>query len=70
MHVHVNMKADNKALFFSLVYADNYYIDRRALWTNLNMHSRLMKVSHGFFLGDLMRPLTWRTVLVLDMSQI
>ncbi|GJW71088.1 hypothetical protein Tco_0128005 [Tanacetum coccineum] len=30
----VNTRADSKTLFCSLVYADNYYIDRRALWSN------------------------------------
>nr|GEV04253.1 hypothetical protein [Tanacetum cinerariifolium] len=35
MHVQVNTRADNKTLFCSFVYADNYYMDRRALWSNL-----------------------------------
>ncbi|PWA66459.1 RNA-directed DNA polymerase, eukaryota, Reverse transcriptase zinc-binding domain protein [Artemisia annua] len=52
MHVHVNMKADNKALFCSLVYVDKYYIDHRALWMNLNMHSLLMKVKPWVLLVD------------------
>ncbi|PWA86967.1 RNA-directed DNA polymerase, eukaryota, Reverse transcriptase zinc-binding domain protein [Artemisia annua] len=52
MHVHVNMKAENKALFYSLVYVDKYYIDHRALWMNLNMHSLLMKGNPWVLLGD------------------
>lgn len=43
MLVQVNVKADNKAFFCSFVYADNYYIDRRALWRNMDVHSRLMQ---------------------------
>ncbi|GKC10524.1 hypothetical protein Tco_1007306 [Tanacetum coccineum] len=35
MHLQVNIRADNKALFCSIIYADNYYVSRRALWHNL-----------------------------------
>ncbi|GJY80757.1 hypothetical protein Tco_0493508 [Tanacetum coccineum] len=39
MHVQINIRADNKALFYSFIYADNYYVDRRALWNILTAHS-------------------------------
>ncbi|GJR79997.1 hypothetical protein Tco_0150782 [Tanacetum coccineum] len=43
MHVQVNMRIDNKTLFCSFIYADNYYIDRRALWNNLVGYAGLMR---------------------------
>ncbi|GJX68841.1 sodium/hydrogen exchanger 6 [Tanacetum coccineum] len=42
MHVQVNIRADNKALLYSIIYADNYYVSRRALWNNLDGHASLM----------------------------
>ncbi|PWA59001.1 RNA-directed DNA polymerase, eukaryota, Reverse transcriptase zinc-binding domain protein [Artemisia annua] len=40
MHVQVNIRAENKTLFCSFVYADNYYVKRRALWSNLESHAK------------------------------
>ncbi|GJR86304.1 sodium/hydrogen exchanger 6 [Tanacetum coccineum] len=48
----VNTHADNKTLFCSLVYADNYYIDHRALWSNLVGHARLTWNKPWILLGD------------------
>ncbi|GJR45741.1 RNA-directed DNA polymerase, eukaryota, reverse transcriptase zinc-binding domain protein [Tanacetum coccineum] len=39
----VNIRVDNKTLFCSYVYADNYYVDRHALWNNLAGHAGLMR---------------------------
>ncbi|GKD23066.1 RNA-directed DNA polymerase, eukaryota, reverse transcriptase zinc-binding domain protein [Tanacetum coccineum] len=52
MHVQVNMRVDNKTLFCSFVYADNYYIDRRVLWNNLVRHAGLMRNRPWVLLGD------------------
>ncbi|GJU85620.1 sodium/hydrogen exchanger 6, partial [Tanacetum coccineum] len=52
MHVQVNTRADHKTLFCSFVYADNYYIDRRVLWSNLVGHAGLMKNRPWVLLGD------------------
>ncbi|GJT71966.1 zinc knuckle CX2CX4HX4C containing protein [Tanacetum coccineum] len=48
----VNTRADHKTLFCSFVYADNYYIDRRVLWSNLVGHVGLMKNRPWILLGD------------------
>ncbi|GKA17514.1 putative reverse transcriptase domain-containing protein [Tanacetum coccineum] len=42
MHLQVNIRADNKAFFCSIIYVDNYYVSRRALWHNLVGHASLM----------------------------
>ncbi|GJS91495.1 sodium/hydrogen exchanger 6 [Tanacetum coccineum] len=47
----VNTHADNKTLFCSFVYADNYYIDRRVLWNNLARHAGLMRNTPWFLLA-------------------
>ncbi|GKA15175.1 sodium/hydrogen exchanger 6 [Tanacetum coccineum] len=52
MHVRVNTRVDNKTLFCSFVYADNYYIDRRVLWSNLVGHAGLMRNRPWVLLGD------------------
>nr|GFC31769.1 RNA-directed DNA polymerase, eukaryota, reverse transcriptase zinc-binding domain protein [Tanacetum cinerariifolium] len=52
MHVQVNTHADNKTLFRSFVYVDNYYIDRHALWSNLVGHAGLMQNRPWVLLGD------------------
>ncbi|PWA48296.1 RNA-directed DNA polymerase, eukaryota, Reverse transcriptase zinc-binding domain protein [Artemisia annua] len=54
MHAQVNVKVHNKVLFCSFRYADNYYIDFRALWTNLDVHNLLMRAKSWILLGDLM----------------
>nr|GEV20434.1 hypothetical protein [Tanacetum cinerariifolium] len=45
-------RTDNKPLFCSFVYVDNYYVDRRALWYNLAGHSILMRDKPWALLGD------------------
>ncbi|GJV99689.1 RNA-directed DNA polymerase, eukaryota, reverse transcriptase zinc-binding domain protein [Tanacetum coccineum] len=57
MHVQVNTRIDNKTLFCSFIYADNYYFDRRALWSNLVGHARLMQNRPWVLLGDFNAPL-------------
>ncbi|GJV21152.1 uncharacterized protein Tco_1370172 [Tanacetum coccineum] len=52
MHVQINIRADNKALFCSFIYADNYYVDRRALWNNLDAHALHMRDKPWVLLGD------------------
>ncbi|GJT54589.1 zinc knuckle CX2CX4HX4C containing protein [Tanacetum coccineum] len=48
----VNMRIDNKTLFYSFVYADNYYIDHRVLRNNLVRHAGLMQNRPWVLLGD------------------
>ncbi|GKA95055.1 sodium/hydrogen exchanger 6 [Tanacetum coccineum] len=52
MHVQVNMCANHKTFFCSFVYADNYYIDHRVLWSNLVGHVGLMRNRPWVLLGD------------------
>nr|GEX90888.1 hypothetical protein [Tanacetum cinerariifolium] len=51
MLVQINIRADNKALFCSFIYADNYYVDQRALWNNLYAHASLMHDKPWVLLG-------------------
>ncbi|GJX93279.1 sodium/hydrogen exchanger 6, partial [Tanacetum coccineum] len=48
----VNTRVDNKTLFCSFVYADNYYIYHRTLWSNLVGHAGLMRNMPWVLLGD------------------
>nr|GEU57129.1 reverse transcriptase domain, reverse transcriptase zinc-binding domain protein [Tanacetum cinerariifolium] len=48
----VNIRADNKALFYFIIYADNYYVSRSALWNNLVSHAYLMRDKPWVPLGD------------------
>lgn len=52
MHVQINIPTDNKTLFFSFIYADKYYIDRRTLGSYLNTHAYLMRDMPWVLLGD------------------
>ncbi|GJW42180.1 sodium/hydrogen exchanger 6 [Tanacetum coccineum] len=52
MHVQVKIRVANKILFCSFVYADNYYVDRRALWNNLAGHTSLMRDKSWVLLGN------------------
>ncbi|GJU99004.1 RNA-directed DNA polymerase, eukaryota, reverse transcriptase zinc-binding domain protein [Tanacetum coccineum] len=52
MHCQVITRTDNKTLFCSFVYADNYYVDRHALWYNLTGHANLMRDKQWVLLGD------------------
>nr|GEU44033.1 hypothetical protein [Tanacetum cinerariifolium] len=57
MHVQISVRASNKALFCSFVYADNYYIDQIAIWLNLEMHYVLMRDKPWTLMGDFKAPL-------------
>ncbi|GJS24848.1 hypothetical protein Tco_0453480 [Tanacetum coccineum] len=48
----VNIRADNKAFFCSIIYVDNYYVSQRALWHNLVGHASLMRDKPWVLLGD------------------
>ncbi|GKA32660.1 RNA-directed DNA polymerase, eukaryota, reverse transcriptase zinc-binding domain protein [Tanacetum coccineum] len=50
--MNVNIRVNNKTLFCSFIYADNYHIDRRALWNNLASHASLMRDKPWILLGD------------------
>nr|GFD14217.1 RNA-directed DNA polymerase, eukaryota, reverse transcriptase zinc-binding domain protein [Tanacetum cinerariifolium] len=52
MHVQVNTQADHKTLFCSFVYANNYYIEHRVLWSNLIGHAGLMRNNPWVLSGD------------------
>nr|GEY26214.1 hypothetical protein [Tanacetum cinerariifolium] len=49
--VEVIVRADKQVLFCSLVYANNYYVNRRALWTCLEAHVVLMRNSPWVLMG-------------------
>ncbi|GJZ15237.1 sodium/hydrogen exchanger 6 [Tanacetum coccineum] len=52
MHCQINTRADNRTLFCSFVYADNYYVDRRVLWSNLAGHASFMHDKPWVLLSD------------------
>nr|XP_043613480.1 uncharacterized protein LOC122585408 [Erigeron canadensis] len=52
IHVQINFKVDNKALFCSFVYANNYYRDRRELWDDLCTHKRFVNGKPWVIMGD------------------
>ncbi|GJR59889.1 uncharacterized protein Tco_1502051 [Tanacetum coccineum] len=52
MHCQINTRGDNRTIFCSFIYADNYYVDRRALWNNLAAHGSLMLDKPWVLLGD------------------
>ena len=52
MHVQINIREDSNTLFCSFVYADNYYVNRRALWSNLVGHAAFMRNRPWVLLGD------------------
>ncbi|GJU93138.1 sodium/hydrogen exchanger 6 [Tanacetum coccineum] len=52
MHVQVNTRANNKTLFCSFVYGDNYSMNRRALWSNLVGHAGLIRNRPWVLMGD------------------
>ncbi|GJX68843.1 RNA-directed DNA polymerase, eukaryota, reverse transcriptase zinc-binding domain protein [Tanacetum coccineum] len=47
-----NARQQDTALFCSTIYADNYYVSRRALWNNLVGHASLMRDKPWVLLGD------------------
>ncbi|GJX91611.1 putative reverse transcriptase domain-containing protein [Tanacetum coccineum] len=52
MHCQINTRGDNRTIFCSFIYADNYYVDRRALWNNLAAHGSFMQDKPWVLLGD------------------
>ena len=52
MHTQIILKADQKALFCTFIYADNYYINRRELWRDLEMHSGFVQRKPWVIMGD------------------
>ncbi|GJY88640.1 sodium/hydrogen exchanger 6 [Tanacetum coccineum] len=52
IHLQVNIQVGNKALFYSIIYADDYYVSRRVLWHNLVGHASLMHDKPWVLLGD------------------
>ncbi|GJY02010.1 RNA-directed DNA polymerase, eukaryota, reverse transcriptase zinc-binding domain protein [Tanacetum coccineum] len=52
MHIQINIRVNNKVLFCSFIYVDNYYVDRHALWNNLAGHASLMQDKPWVLLGD------------------
>ncbi|GJY89100.1 putative reverse transcriptase domain-containing protein [Tanacetum coccineum] len=66
MHVQVNTRIDNKTLFCSFIYADNYYNDHRALWKNLVGHAGLGEIDLGFLLV----PSQWKVADMLNLLRL
>ncbi|XP_021979576.1 uncharacterized protein LOC110875680 [Helianthus annuus] len=60
LHVQVHLKSEDKILFYSFVYAENKYKDRRALWDNLCKHKCFVHDRPWVVLGD------FNTALSLD----
>ncbi|GJT46976.1 sodium/hydrogen exchanger 6 [Tanacetum coccineum] len=52
MHAKVFLKADQKFLFCSFIYASNDYKQRRILWQNLDMHKVFIHGSLWALMGD------------------
>ncbi|HET7285362.1 MAG TPA: hypothetical protein VFI70_11815 [Nitrososphaeraceae archaeon] len=52
IHTQVFLKADNKSVFCSFIYAHNQYIQRRELWDNLSLHKRFVGDNPWCLLGD------------------
>ncbi|GJV30269.1 retrovirus-related pol polyprotein from transposon 17.6 [Tanacetum coccineum] len=52
IHTRIWIKADKKEFFCSFVYAHNYYIHRRPLWSSLCLHKRYISNRPWCLLGD------------------
>ncbi|GJR82366.1 hypothetical protein Tco_0153151 [Tanacetum coccineum] len=52
IHTRIWIKADKKEFFCSFVYAHNYYIHRRPLWSSLCLHKRYINNRPWCLLGD------------------
>ncbi|KAI3695419.1 hypothetical protein L1987_78416 [Smallanthus sonchifolius] len=52
MHTQIVFKLDQKSLFCSFVYADNYYKNRRTLWQNLCVHHSFVHDKPWVIMGD------------------
>ncbi|XP_021996282.1 uncharacterized protein LOC110893484 [Helianthus annuus] len=52
MHLQIIFKLDKKVLFCSVVYAANYYINRRDLWYQLYLHKAFVSDKPWVIMGD------------------
>ncbi|XP_022040604.1 uncharacterized protein LOC110943156 [Helianthus annuus] len=52
MHLQLFLKEDKKWFFCSVVYAANYYINRRVLWSQLSMHKQMVGDKAWIIMGD------------------
>ena len=52
IHTQILIKEEQKMLLASFVYAHNYYIDRRSLWSNLARHNLFASGKSWCILGD------------------
>ncbi|XP_021979874.1 uncharacterized protein LOC110875997 [Helianthus annuus] len=52
MHLQLIFKKTKKLIFYSIIYAANYYISRRELWKHLSMHKNFVSNEPWVILGD------------------
>ncbi|XP_071741701.1 uncharacterized protein [Rutidosis leptorrhynchoides] len=52
IHCFINSLAGSVQLYVSIIYADNYYITRRALWTDLKMYKSFVGNHPWVLMGD------------------
>ena len=52
IHCQVHLKSINKVFFLSIVYASNYYISRRSLWSALCAHKQVVGNNPWLLMGD------------------
>ncbi|XP_071704187.1 uncharacterized protein [Rutidosis leptorrhynchoides] len=52
VHCHVRTTRDGNEFFMSFIYANNYYISRRPLWLELDMHNLFVGNRPWVILGD------------------
>ncbi|XP_021995747.1 uncharacterized protein LOC110892919 [Helianthus annuus] len=52
IHVQMMIKSDKKVIFCSIVYASNFYITRRELWSHLARHKILVDNNPWVLMGD------------------
>ncbi|XP_022014985.1 uncharacterized protein LOC110914504 [Helianthus annuus] len=52
MHLQLFFKQEKKMMFCSIIYAANYYVSRRDLWSQLSLHKVLVRDDPWVMLGD------------------
>ncbi|PWA45510.1 RNA-directed DNA polymerase, eukaryota, Reverse transcriptase zinc-binding domain protein [Artemisia annua] len=52
MHTKIFHKDDNKVMFCTFVYAGNNPMERRHLWTDLDLHKHVVRGSPWILMGD------------------
>ncbi|GJT21350.1 reverse transcriptase domain, reverse transcriptase zinc-binding domain protein [Tanacetum coccineum] len=52
LHTKIILKADQKVVFCSFIYAAKYYIERRQLWESLQMHNHCIHDNPWVLMGD------------------